>query len=306
MALGTRLRAMSARVTEEAEGIYRLYGVDIDPRWFPVFYVLDNLEIRSITEIARYIGQTHGAVSQVAKAMEKAGFIEFVPSLSDKRVRELALSAKGQKQAQRLKAQIEDVGAAISEMKIECGESLWNALAVTEAALNNKTLVERVQLHRKKRIQSKIIIRHFRDEDVSAFAQLNLSWIERYFVVEDRDREALLNPQASFLNHGGCILVAELESEVIGVIAMGRHGEDSVELAKMAVKDEVQGFGVGLKLCEAFFEEAKSRGYKNVFLESNTRLEPAIHLYRRVGFVEYDGPPSDYERCDIQMVKSLT
>jgi hypothetical protein len=39
-----------------------------------------------------------------------------------------------------------------------------------------------------------------------------------------------------------------------------------------------------------------------VYLESNTILEPAIRLYRKLGFDEFVGEPSPYARCNIQMV----
>ena len=38
MAMGSRLRMLTDRITGEAAGIYRLYGVDIRPKWFPGLY----------------------------------------------------------------------------------------------------------------------------------------------------------------------------------------------------------------------------------------------------------------------------
>ena len=305
MALGTRLRALAAHMTEEAEQIYAMYGVAIDPRWFPVFYVLRQGQIRTVVEIARFVGQSHGAVSQVAKAMQAAGLIDMTSSSSDGRTRELKLSAKGMQEARKLDAQILDVGTAVENLAHECGISLWKALDDTEKALEQSSLVHRVRSCREQRLRSLVEIRHFKDEDTQAFAALNLSWIERHFVVEDQDREALFHPQTQFIDSGGCILVAELEGEVVGVIAMAPHDSESVELAKMTVREDQRGLGIGRRLAEAFFEEARSKGYKRVFLESNTKLDSAIHLYRQLGFNEFEGDPSEYARCDIQMQKFL-
>ena len=36
MAIGSRLRMLTDRITNDAAEIYRLYGVDIRPKWFPV------------------------------------------------------------------------------------------------------------------------------------------------------------------------------------------------------------------------------------------------------------------------------
>jgi GNAT superfamily N-acetyltransferase len=73
------------------------------------------------------------------------------------------------------------------------------------------------------------------------------------------------------------------------------------ELAKMAVSPKVQGKRIGLTLGEAIIEKAISLGAVRIYLESNTLLVPAISLYKRLGFKEVFGRPSQYERVDIQM-----
>ena len=44
MAIGSRLRMLTDRITTDAAGIYQLYGVDIKPKWFPVLYALSGGE----------------------------------------------------------------------------------------------------------------------------------------------------------------------------------------------------------------------------------------------------------------------
>ena len=41
-------------------------------------------------------------------------------------------------------------------------------------------------------------------------------------------------------------------------------------------------------------------------LESNTILDPAINLYRKLGFEPVQGGVSPYDRCNIQMEMWLT
>jgi GNAT superfamily N-acetyltransferase len=73
----------------------------------------------------------------------------------------------------------------------------------------------------------------------------------------------------------------------------------------MAVDPQARGKGVGVALGVAVIEKARSLGASELYLESNTILEPAINLYRKLGFVEFVGEPSPYERCNIQMVLDL-
>ena len=40
MALGSRLRRLSELITEQAGKVYSLYDIEMQPKWFPVFYAL--------------------------------------------------------------------------------------------------------------------------------------------------------------------------------------------------------------------------------------------------------------------------
>lgn len=38
MAIGSRLRMLTDTVTADANCIYKLYGIDIKPKWFPLLF----------------------------------------------------------------------------------------------------------------------------------------------------------------------------------------------------------------------------------------------------------------------------
>jgi GNAT superfamily N-acetyltransferase len=139
-----------------------------------------------------------------------------------------------------------------------------------------------------------------------AFRQLNQAWITRYFRLEEADNRALDDPEGYILAKGGYIFMALWEGEIVGACALIKVNERLFELAKMAVDDKVQGKGIGYALGKACIDKAKSRGIQKVELLSNTKLEPAINLYRKLGFVEVPLPPTDYERANIKMELGLT
>lgn len=141
----------------------------------------------------------------------------------------------------------------------------------------------------------------------AAFQELNVAWITKYFKMEKSDHDALDNPEEYILNHGGYIFVATLDDHPVGVCALLKH-DDPVypyEMAKMAVAEEARGKGVGYLLGQAAIEKTRSLGADKLFLESNTILEPAIALYKKLGFRKIEGPPTPYERCNIQMELEL-
>ena len=72
-------------------------------------------------------------------------------------------------------------------------------------------------------------------EDAAAFRSLDGGWIERHFKLEERDRRQLADPVAAYVDPGGAVLIAELDGEVIGCVALASRGSGAYELSKMAV-----------------------------------------------------------------------
>ena len=139
-----------------------------------------------------------------------------------------------------------------------------------------------------------------------SFRALNLAWITEHFRVEDADRRALDDPEGYILGRGGQILVAENDDgSVAGVCALLRNEDGSFELAKMAVDPVARGRHIGRALGEASIARARALGAPRVELLSNTKLGPAIGLYRTLGFVEVPLPANDYERANIKMILEL-
>jgi GNAT superfamily N-acetyltransferase len=83
------------------------------------------------------------------------------------------------------------------------------------------------------------------------------------------------------------------------------HPVFDYELGKMAVSPAAQGKNIGFLLGKAILDKARKLGARNVFLESNTLLKPAIGLYYKLGFEKISGYPSPYERSNIQMMVEL-
>ena len=138
-----------------------------------------------------------------------------------------------------------------------------------------------------------------------AFRRLNEAWISRYFRIEEPDTRVLEAPKEQILDKGGHILVAVRDGEPIGVCALLRVDDSTFELAKMAVAEHARGLGAGFLLGEAAKAKAREAGASRLILESNTILTPAITLYRKLGFTEFTGVPSEYNRCNIHMELDL-
>jgi GNAT superfamily N-acetyltransferase len=141
----------------------------------------------------------------------------------------------------------------------------------------------------------------FEPEHAAKFRELNEEWITQYFVMEEADHKSLGNPQNYILDKGGYILMATYDGEIVGTCALIKEEGNVYELAKMAVAPKAQGLKIGKLLGEAIIQKACEAGATKVYLVSNRRLETALNLYRKLGFIEVPMPPSIYERADIKM-----
>jgi len=307
MALGSRLRLMTARITDDAAKVYELYSVEFAPKWFPVFFVLAEDGGKTITEIAGEIGHSQPSVSKIVQELITAGLAQENMESPDKRRNIVALTEKGVEISALMKIQYADVDAAIESIISEARQNLWEAIEEWEFLLDQKSLLRRVQEQKKLRESQSVKIVAYEEKYQTAFKALNEQWISTYFKMEEADYKALDNPQTYILDRGGKIFVALYENEPVGVCALIKMDDPDYdfELAKMAVSPKIQGKNIGWLLGQAIVQAAKDSGASKIYLESNTILKPAINLYQKLGFVKVVGRSTPYARCNIQMELKL-
>lgn len=308
VALGSRLRMLTDKVTEDGKQIYKMYDIDMQPKWFPVFYSLSKGEAKTITEIAKSIGHSHPSVSKMIGEMLKKGYVQEKKDQTDGRKNNVVLSELGNKILDKLEDQLIDVNAAVDEITRQTQNDLWEAIGEWEFLLEQKNLLRRVMEKKKEREGNMVEIVNYEPKYQDAFKSLNEEWISTYFTMEEADYKALDNPQGYILDKGGYILVALYNGEPLGVCALIKmnNEEQDYELAKMAVSPKAQGKNIGFLLASAIVEKAKTLGASKLYLESNTILKPAINLYHKLGFQKIAGKPTPYTRCNIQMELILT
>jgi Predicted acetyltransferase len=302
LGIGSRVRYLADVISQDAAEIYKVYGTNLQPKWFPVFHYLSQKGEGTVTAIAEEIGHSHASVSKIITEMSKAHLLSEKADATDRRRNLVTLSKRGKDVAEKIEPQYLDVTSAIEELTQQASHNLWEALKEWEYLLEKKSLLARVNQKRKERESAEVEIVPFKTKYQEAFQALNEEWIKKYFKIEEPDRVALENPKKYILDKGGFIFVALLNEEPVGVCALMVNKEDGTfELAKMAVSPKAQGKSIGYLLGKAILEKAKALGAESVFLESNTTLKPAIRLYEKLGFQKVSGKPSPYERANIRM-----
>lgn len=110
--------------------------------------------------------------------------------------------------------------------------------------------------------------------------------------------EELSNPAIKYAAPQGEFLVAlDDDEKVIGMVAYHKHSNERCEMKRLYVSLECRGMKLGERLVDEIMRHAKKAGFKEMVLDTIVPLQPAIHLYKKMGFEEcepyYDNPMDD-------------
>ncbi len=139
----------------------------------------------------------------------------------------------------------------------------------------------------------------------SDFEKINKAWVEEFFSLEPFDIAQLENPEETIIQPGGDIIFAKLGGEIVGTVGLAKADDGVYEMVKMGVTPVAQGKGVGLILGKAIIEKAREMGAKKIVLYSSTKLQSALHIYKKLGFEETIPEAGKYCRCDVKMELEL-
>ena len=171
-----------------------------------------------------------------------------------------------------------------------------------EQEFSTKDVRSRVLERQKQRQRDGVEILDYQPQFRAHFRTLNEEWLRKDFSFEPEDEQVLSDPEKHILRPGGFIFFARVNQDVIGTCALLKHGAHEFELAKMAVTEKAQGKQAGRKLAEAAIAKAKAQGAQSIVLETNSKLVPAVQLYRKLGFRNYrPSEPSKFARTDVFM-----
>ncbi|MNS94964.1 transcriptional regulator SlyA [compost metagenome] len=95
LAISTRLQRLSDQLRKDGQLIYKAYGIDFEPKWFPVIYTLHHKSPLSVMDISMEIGYTHPSTISLLKELEKLKLIESKRDKKDDRKRLIQLTTKG-------------------------------------------------------------------------------------------------------------------------------------------------------------------------------------------------------------------
>ena len=286
--LGSRLKRLSDQLFMQVQEVYDARDSEFKASWFSILAHLKTEGQSDFKSLASRNNVSSSAISQTIKELERKEYVNVISGL-DKRSRIITLTQKAKNTLDQISPALLEIETVLQEVLGEKSQLLIAILEEMEAKLREKSLIERMDLS----------IVTFSKEYSNQFKDLNLNWLQKDFVITQRDQMILDNPEELTVKKGGEIFLAIKDKELVGGLALIPHQDQSLEICKMAVKDEFQREGIATQLLQEAINFAKKKSYKNLFALTTTKLEPAIGFYRDRDFQEQEFSHEDY---DVQRV----
>ena len=144
LAIATRLQRLSERIRKEGLLIYKEYGIEFEPKWFPVIYALHAKPFLSVMEIANEIGYTHPSTITLLKELEKKKLVRSKKDKIDERKRLIELTPQGIALVDKIKPVWKLITRAANEL-IKTPNNLMHAINEVEEQLRKKSFFERAK-----------------------------------------------------------------------------------------------------------------------------------------------------------------
>lgn len=137
------------------------------------------------------------------------------------------------------------------------------------------------------------------------FVEYNTDWIvDNFGFLEKEDKETFENIEYDIQN--GAMIYFAVENDEVLATCMTKPMENGTwEICKLASNKHRSHKGCGSAVFEAAMEWAVNHGATRLFMLSNSKLKPALHIYEKFGFKEIKLDNYEYIRGDIAFEKII-
>lgn len=143
LALSTRLQRLSEQLRKDGALVYKEFGIDFEPKWFPVIFTLHRKHTLSVVEIANEIGYTHPSTISLLKELERQQMIISKKDKTDERKRLIELAPKGIELIEKMKPVWEIISKVLEEIA-DNENHLLKAINEAEEKIAKQSFLQRV------------------------------------------------------------------------------------------------------------------------------------------------------------------
>jgi len=110
-----------------------------------------------------------------------------------------------------------------------------------------------------------------------------IQWLDHDLGYQNIDDE-LNNFPEKYKEPEGAFIIAKDGNAVIGCVGIRKLEDTICEMKRLFVNDRYKGLGIGRKLVEKIIEEAKTKNYKKMRLDTLSTMESALKMYYKNDF----------------------
>jgi len=225
---------------------------------------------------------------------------------TDKRSKHIQLTEKGSLYLTALQPVWASFAQAIKQVLIEGHPDILNIMQRIDKSVDRLTLFERFfQQDSAKELK----ILDYRPSLKPFFFELAGHWLLNVLngKLEEEDVFTLHNPDRAYLDEGGFVFFASLESQIVGCVALKRLSDSQFEFCKLFINPEYRKYGIATQLIHRCISRCKENQIAELWLQTANSMKAAHQLYYKLGFIEKDAPPemTRLKRTEKVMVLDL-
>ena len=243
-----------------------------------IIYEIAARKSCTATDLVGALGLDAGFLSRTLQAMQRRQIVARKPSKADRRVTELALTAKGRAAFADLDRRSRRVvGTLLDSLDAAERATIVNAMATIE-----QTLEPRAQR------PASFLLRSHRPGDIgwivsrhgALYAQ-EYGWDITFEALAAEIAAQFIRSYDPAREH---CWIAEVDGEPLGSIFLVTASEEAAKLRLLLVEKKARGLGVGRALTAQCIRFARDAGYTSITLWTQSILVAARGIYQRAGF----------------------
>jgi ribosomal protein S18 acetylase RimI-like enzyme len=137
-----------------------------------------------------------------------------------------------------------------------------------------------------------LTIDKYSDKNKGDFEHIWVDWLSNSMGIQPQqvDIEEVRNPFDTYIKLGGMAFYANKDNECIGVVAVKKLNATDYEFCKLVVSEKARGLGLGKQLVQKCIDYVKEIKGENLYLQSFHKLEVAVNMYKKIGFIDAPAP----------------
>ena len=145
LALATRLKRLSERLSGDVNKIYKESDVDFESKWYLVLELLNREKTMAITDIANSLKLSHPAIVQFANQLIKKKLLKASSDKKDGRKRMVSLTINGKRILEKISPILESIKEENKKWVDSGSANLLQILNELELALDEQSMYQRVK-----------------------------------------------------------------------------------------------------------------------------------------------------------------